>query len=109
MFSNVRERFREYPDFITAHSVAVASSGKDRAKSEMENCTEKIRTAFLSAIDKDKSINHDVFGADFKEEDFVDFVMDSIILLLMQQKECDTLIAVINRLIYRGLNYRGSF
>ena len=101
LFINVRGRFREYPDFFTAHSAAVASSGKGRAKNAMENCTEKIKTVLLSVLHKDKSVNQEVFSAGLSEEDFALFVLDSIILLLMQQKECDTLIAVIRKVIYK--------
>ncbi len=109
LFINVRERFREYPDFFTAHSAAVASSGKGKAKNEMENCTEKIKATLLSVLHKDKLVNQKVFGAGLSEEGFVEFVLDSIILLLMQQKECDTLIAVIRKVIYNEALYAGNF
>ena len=101
LFTNVSERFREYPDFFTAHSAAVASSGKGKAKNEMENCTEKIKTALLSVLHKDNSVNHKAFCDGLSEKGFVELVLDSIILLLMQQKSCDTLIAVIRKVIYK--------
>lgn len=100
VFTNVCERFRDYPDFFTAHSVAVASSGKSKAKNAMEHCTDKIRISLYSALRRDNTVSAEAFGGSFSEESFVEFVLDSIILLLMQQKSCDTLIAVIKKVIY---------
>lgn len=100
MFINVCERFRDYPDFFTAHSAAVAASGKGKAKSTMEHCTDKIRESLHSVLRRDSAVSAEAFGDGFSEESFVEFVLDSIILLLMQQKSCDTLIAVIKKVIY---------
>lgn len=100
VFANVCRRFRDYPDFFTAHSVAVTENGKDRAKSAMEHCTEKIRDSLLDALRRDNTVSDNAFGESFSEESFVEFVLDSIILLLIQQKSCDTLIEVIKKVIY---------
>ncbi len=108
VFDNVRGRFRDYPDFFTAHSAAVAASGKGRAKNAMEQCTEKIRSSLLSALRSDNSVSAKAFEGSFGEESFVEFVLDSIILLLMQQKPCDTLIAVIKRVIYKEEYHAGD-
>lgn len=101
VFANVCGRFRDYPDFFTAHSVAITESGKDKAKNAMEQCTEEIRDSLLAALRRDNAVSAKAFGDSFSEESFVEFVLDSIILLMMQQKSCDTLITVIKKVIYQ--------
>lgn len=108
VFANVCGRFRDYPDFFMAHSVAVTASGKDRARKAMEHCTEKIRGSLLAALRRDNAVSAQAFGDSFSEESFVEFVLDSIILLLMQQKSCDTLITVIKKVIYQEDHYAGN-
>lgn len=100
VFENVRGRFYDYPDFFTAHSVAITESGRDRARKTMENCTEEIRSSLLSALRRDNAVSVNAFSKSFTEESFTEFVMDSIILLLSQKKSCSTLISVIKKVIY---------
>lgn len=102
LFLNVRERISEYPDFFTTHSAVIANSGKNRAINAMERRTSEIRGTLLAVLRQDGSVVSDAFGERLTEERFVEFVLDSIIMLLMQNKPCDALVAVIGRTIYRG-------
>ena len=100
LFRDVQERSLNYPDFFTAHSAAVAGSGKGRAKSAMEHCTGEIRKSLLTVLKRDGSVRPGVFDETLTEERFSEFVLDSIIALVMQNKPCDTLTAVIRKIIY---------
>lgn len=100
LFKSVRERISEYPDFFTTHSAVIANSGKNRALNAMEKCTDEIRGTLLEVLREDKTAA-DVFGEGLTRESFVEFVLDSLIMLLMQNKPCDALVAVIRRTIYR--------
>lgn len=102
LFKSVRERISAYPDFFTTHSAVIANSGKNRALNAMEQCTAEIRGTLLAVLREDSAVSADAFGEGMTEESFVEFVLDSIIMLLMQNKPCDALIAVIGRTIYRG-------
>ena len=101
IFECVREGAKEYPDFFTAHSVSIANSEKGRAKSTMEHCFKHIKLNMLEVLQHDKSIGKNVFSSDLTETDFVDFVFDNILLLLVQGKTgCATLVEMIRRVIY---------
>lgn len=102
LFLNVRERISEYPDFFTTHSAVIANNGKNRARTAMERCTTEIRGTLLAVLRQDSAVLSGAFGEKLTEESFVEFVLDSIIMLLMQNKPCDALVAVIGRTIYRG-------
>ena len=102
LFLNVRERISECPDFFTTHSAVIANSGKNRARSEMERCASEIRGTLLAVLRQDNAVVSGAFGEKLTEESFVELVLDSIIMLLMQNKPCDAFIAVIGRTIYRG-------
>ena len=102
MFLNVRERISEYPDFFTTHSAVIASSGKNRALNAMEQCTAEICGTLLAVLREDKAVVTGAFGERLTEEGFVEFVLDSIIMLLMKNRPCDALITLIGRTIYKG-------
>lgn len=108
MFANVCERFSGYPDFFAAHSATVAVSGNDRAKNAMESCTDKIRRLLICALQKDNKVSEKAFSGNFSEESFAEFVLDNIILLLIQQKSCDTLIALIKKVLYQDDYHAGD-
>lgn len=101
MFKSVRERISEYPDFFTTHSAVIANSGKNRALNAMEKCTDEIRGTLLEVLREDKAVSADAFCEGLTRESFVEFVLDSLIMLLMKNRPCDVLVAVIGRTIYR--------
>lgn len=98
LFGNVRKRISAYPDFLTTHSSVIAN--KNRALNAMERCTAEIRGMLLTVLREDSAVVSGAFGEKLMEESFVEFVLDSIIMLLMQNKPCDALVAVIGRTIY---------
>lgn len=103
LFRNVRERISGYRDFFTSHSAVIASDGKSRALNAMDKLTSEIRSTLLEVLREDKTVAPEFFGKELTRERFAEFVLDSMIMLLMQNKPCDTLIAVIGRTIYREI------
>lgn len=100
LFCHVYSRFREYPDFITTHTAVPSGCDKSRAINAMERCTEQIRGSLLAVLKGDTAVRPGSFSGELSEKGFVEFVLDSIIMLLIQGKPCDTLIGIIRRLIY---------
>lgn len=109
--------FREYPDFFTAHSVAVTGSkryrqdaakdpmqppdSRNKAKNAMDLCFAHIRSALLAALRQDKAVAPGAFSGDLTKEGFVEFVLDNIIVLLVRNKSCEAaLTEMIRRIIY---------
>ncbi|MGN0669186.1 MAG: TetR/AcrR family transcriptional regulator, partial [Oscillospiraceae bacterium] len=86
LFKSVRERISEYPDFFTTHSAVITNSGKNRALNAMERCTDEIRGTLLTVLREDSLVAADAFSEKLTEVSFVEFVLDSIIMLLMQNK-----------------------
>ena len=93
--------FRQYQDFFTAHSAAVAESGKGRARDAMEQCFGQIRQSLLSALRQDKNISPGRFSENLTENELVDFVLNNILILLVQNKTCGALTEIIRRIIYQ--------
>lgn len=92
--------FQQYPNFFTAHSAAIAGSGKGKALDAMELCFGQIRSSLLTALRQDKSVNPEAFTGVLTEEGFVEFVLDNILLLLIRNKPCGALIEIIRSIIY---------
>ncbi|MGN0426121.1 MAG: TetR/AcrR family transcriptional regulator [Acetatifactor sp.] len=101
LFECVQKGAEHYPDFFSAHSVSIASSAKDKAKSSMEHCFKHIKKGLLKALQADRNVSVDAFSASFEEQKFIDFVFDNLLMLLVQgKKSCGLLMEVIQRTIY---------
>jgi len=101
IFESVRKGADEYPNFFTTHSLSIASDGKSRAKSTMDACLEHMKEGMAAALKTDRSVRKNVFSEAFPETDFLDFVLNSILLLLLQQKkDCHVLLEMIRKTIY---------
>lgn len=101
LYKSVKTKFSVYPDFFTAHSAAVAGSGRDRAKTAMQQCFGHIRASLLSALRQDRNISPTAFCDSLSENDLVEFALKNILVLLCQNKpDCSALVEIIRRTIY---------
>ena len=67
----------------------------------MEHTFAHMKTGMLEALRADQAIQENTFTASFSQEKFVDFVLDSLLVLLVQgQPDCAVLQEVICRVIY---------
>lgn len=101
LFDRVLEGVKEYPNFFTAHSVGIANSEKGRARSVMEHYFSHMKTGMLKALETDHRVRADAFSGKFTKENFVNFIMENMLLLLMQGRgDCEILIEMIRRAVY---------
>ncbi|MGN0658907.1 MAG: TetR/AcrR family transcriptional regulator [Emergencia sp.] len=101
IFACVQKGAESYPGFFTAHSVSIASSGKEKAKSSMNHYFRHMKEELLQVLETDDSVSDEAFSPSFEKEDFVDFVLDNLLMLLIKGKtSCRLLIEVICRTIY---------
>lgn len=102
IFECIQNGAKEYSNFFTAHSISIANSEKNKAKSTMKHYFDHIKSSMLEVLKNDTKIYKNAFSASFTESDFVDFVLNNIMLLLVQGKtSCTTLIEIINRVVYK--------
>lgn len=101
MFECVQKGAESYPGFFSAHSISIANSKKEKAKSTMENCFKHMKEGLVEVLQADGSVSEDAFSASFEKLEFIDFVLDNLLLLLVQgKKSCGVLIEIIQRTIY---------
>lgn len=101
IFECVQKGVEDYPDFFTAHSVSIASSGKEKARSTMNHWFAHIKEGMSEVLQADKKVSADAFTTSFAQSEFIDFVLDNILLLLVQGKQsCEVLKEIIQRSIY---------
>lgn len=102
IFQCLQEGAVEYPGFFNAHSVAIVKSGQDRAKSMMEQYFRHMKQGMLMMLRSDPMVNLSVFTETFTEMDFIELLLNHILLLLMEnKKDCSTLVELARRIIYR--------
>jgi len=101
IFASIRSGAKEYPNFFTAHSLSFASSGRSRAKNTMESYLAHMKTGMKETLERDPAVRPDSFPESFPESDFIDFVLTSVIVLLLQrQQDCRVLLEMVRRTIY---------
>jgi AcrR family transcriptional regulator len=101
IFESVKRSAKEYPQFLTAHSLSLASEGKNKARDMMEHYLSHMRMGMLNVLHNDASVRKDAFGQGFSEQALVGFVLGNIMMLLMQNAgDCSVLIEMLKRSIY---------
>ena len=101
LYARIRRGAEAYPDFLTGHSISIASSKRGEARSAMEHTFAHMKAGMLEVLRAEQSVRENTFTASFSQEKFVDFVLDSMLVLLVQgQTDCAVLLEVIRRVIY---------
>lgn len=101
LYARIRKGAEEYPHFLTGHSISIAASKRGEAKSTMEHTFAHIKTGMLESLRADRAIREHAFSPSFTQEDFVSFVLDHLLILLVQgQPDCAVLLEIIRRSIY---------
>ena len=101
LYARIRRGAEAYPDFLTGHSISIASAKRGEARSAMEHTFAHMKAGMLEVLQADQAIQENTFTASFSQEKFVDFVLDSMLVLLVQgQPDCAVLLEVIRRVIY---------
>lgn len=101
LFACARNGTTQYPNFLTVHSMVLAKSPKGHARNAMEQYFNHMKTGMLEVLQSDPKVSRTAFSPDFPQSAFIDFVLDNILLLLMQDAEnCTGLTEIIRRVIY---------
>ncbi len=101
IYQNIQEGTKEYPNFFTTHSLSFASEEKSTARKTMENYFRHMKKGMLSILSQDPKVKKKVFDSNFTETDFIDFVLNNILILLIKnEKDDQVLIEVIRHIIY---------
>lgn len=102
LFACIRDGAAAYPNFLTAHSLAIAKSKTGEAKNVMAQCFSHMKGGLLAALRADPGVDPTAFSDALTESDFVDLVVDTLLLALVKENpDCEALTAMICRVIYR--------
>ena len=67
----------------------------------MEHYFEHMKKGMLKVLEKDEAVCKNAFSPSFTASEFVDFVLDNVLLLLVKGKtDCSTLLEIVRRTIY---------
>lgn len=101
IFECVQKGGEHYPDFFSAHSISIANSEREKAKSTMGYYFKHMKESMLKVLQADSNVSVDAFSSSFVQSEFIDFVLDNLLMLLVQgKKSCEMLIETIKRTIY---------
>ncbi len=99
LFACARRGTAEYPNFLTAHSML--KSRRNEAKSTMDRYFDHMKAGMLEVLRADPAVKQSAFSHCFTAANFVDFVLDNILLLLFRETaSCTTLVELVRRVIY---------
>ena len=98
LYGRIQKGAEAYPGFLTGHSISIAASKRGEAKSVMEHTFAHMKAGMLEALRKDPPVPSNAFTPSFSQEDFVGFVQDQLLVLLVRgQPTCGALLEVIRR------------
>ena len=101
LFESIQKGAQQYPGFLFAHSMSIAGAEKEKARSMMENCFCHIRQVMLLVLQNDPWVSDSAFSGTFDPSEFIDFVLENMLMLLMQKEEnCSMLCEIIRRTLY---------
>lgn len=101
LYRRIQKGAEAYPGFLTGHSISIASAKREQAKSVMERTFAHMKAGLLQALRADPAVSADAFLPPFSQEAFAGFVLDHLLILLVQeQPDCDILLEIIGRVIY---------
>ena len=102
IYERVQSGAGQYPGFLTAHSVSIAKIGKGEAKSIMQRYFEQMKKEMLEILHGDRTVTQGAFSEEFTESDFIDFVLENLMLILVEKKEkLSAFIEILSRIIYK--------
>ena len=92
---------KKYPNFFTVHSISFSTKGQNEARASMDRYLSQVKEKMRKSLENDKSIKKSAFSDDFKEDEFIDFVLSNIVFsLLKNYPDCKMLLEIIKRVIY---------
>ncbi len=101
LFINVQSRIKKYPHFFTIHSISISAKNQNEAHNIMKKYLNKLKQNMLISLQNDHNINSKLFNENFKKEDFIDFVLDNFICLLIHNKhDCNFLLKIMKNILY---------
>ena len=101
LYDRIRKGSQAYPNFLTGHAISIAGARRGEARSVMEHTFAHIKAGLLEVLRMDPAVREDAFPPGFSREAFVDFVLDHLLILLVQgQPDCAVLLEIISRVLY---------
>lgn len=101
LYGRIRTGAQAYPGFLTGHSISIAGARRNEAKSVMEHTFAHMKAGMLEVLQSDPAVQEKAFPPACSGEDFVGFVLDHLLILLVQgQPDCHVLLEIIRRVIY---------
>lgn len=101
LFECIQRSAEEYPNFFTAHPISIASSRRGEARSTMTHYFDHMKSGMREVLERDTAVDETVFSPTLTKAELIDFVLDHILLLLVQGKtNCDVLVELIRKAIY---------
>ncbi|MGN1389247.1 MAG: TetR/AcrR family transcriptional regulator [Bulleidia sp.] len=100
-FERLHQGVQKYPNFFTIHSVSVSEDGRSEARETMMRYMDRILSSFRAVLIRDPRVRKDAFDESFSMDDFLNYVLESMIeLLLRGHADCNVLAEMICRTLY---------
>lgn len=100
-FECLKKGNEKYPNFLTTHAILIEKNRIDDAKGMMNRYFMDIKEKLLFALKKDRFIKKEIFSDDLKEESFIDFVFENLMMTNLHKKDnMDSFLIIIQKMLY---------
>lgn len=107
LFSQIQKGIAAYPDFFAAHRVIFEESEKENALKLRESTFSHMEKNLLGCLEADPRIRPHAFDGSLTQKALVSFTFTHLLALWNSgAKDCDTLIAILSKLLYGNQKVR---
>lgn len=97
LYDSIDEGNRIYPDFLKIHFTSFTNISQSRRA--MDEIIGHIKDFLLLSLSEDKAVKN-IFDIDFSQSDFVNFIFENMMTLLLRNEGKDYLLKIIEKLLY---------
>ncbi|MGN1406151.1 MAG: TetR/AcrR family transcriptional regulator [Erysipelotrichaceae bacterium] len=99
LYDSIEEGNRIYPDFLKIHFTSFTN--RKESRQAMDEIIENIKDSLLEALNEDKDVIS-IFNDGFNKRDFVNFIFENVMTLLLRNEGKDYLLKIIDKLLYEN-------
>ena len=99
LFESIEKGNCKYPNFIKIHFISF--NNKKESRVVMEEIVTNIKSLLLVALKNDNKLKN-IFDESFNEKEFVDFIFENMMMLLLKNERKDYLLKLVNKVLYES-------
>lgn len=101
LFGSIKQGAVAYPGFLIGHPAGFGAEGRAKGRHTMRQHFAHMKMGLLQALQQDSAVRQSAFTPQLTQEQFIGFVFDNILAMLVRGEEsCGFFLEIVRRTIY---------